>query len=127
MRLEWQRCGTCVASLQEGDLTKDSARVSTCRSAQVRNVRRATCDVLAGRGATWHGADRVALCTLHFARWTLHVGRERQRLCTRTLCTLQPWRHIPVARTHSHLNLGEHLKPMSELSDYKVEPGDPDS
>jgi uncharacterized protein (TIGR02271 family) len=31
-----------------------------------------------------------------------------------------------VARTHTHLNLGEQLKPMSELPDYKVEPGDPD-
>jgi uncharacterized protein (TIGR02271 family) len=31
-----------------------------------------------------------------------------------------------VARTHTHLNLGENMKPMSELPDYKVEPGDPD-
>jgi uncharacterized protein (TIGR02271 family) len=31
-----------------------------------------------------------------------------------------------VNRSYSHLNLGEHLKPLSELPDYKVEPGDPD-
>jgi uncharacterized protein (TIGR02271 family) len=31
-----------------------------------------------------------------------------------------------VTRTHSHLNLGDNLKPLSELPDYKVEPGDPD-
>jgi uncharacterized protein (TIGR02271 family) len=31
-----------------------------------------------------------------------------------------------VARSYIHLNLGEHLKPMSELPDYKVESGDPD-
>jgi uncharacterized protein (TIGR02271 family) len=31
-----------------------------------------------------------------------------------------------VTRSYSHLNLGDHLKPLSELPDYKVEPGDPD-
>jgi len=31
-----------------------------------------------------------------------------------------------VTRSHSHLNLGDNLKPLSELPDYKVEPGDPD-
>ena len=31
-----------------------------------------------------------------------------------------------MARTHEHLNLGEHLKPLSEMPDYKVESGDPD-
>src|SRR3954451_22464848 len=40
-------------------------------------------------------------------------------------CTLQR-RHSTVTRSYSHLNLGEHLKPLSELPDYKVEPGDPD-
>jgi len=31
-----------------------------------------------------------------------------------------------VTRSYSHLNLGDNLKPLSELPDYKVEPGDPD-
>jgi uncharacterized protein (TIGR02271 family) len=31
-----------------------------------------------------------------------------------------------VARSYTHLNLGEHLKAMSDLPDYKVESGDPD-
>jgi uncharacterized protein (TIGR02271 family) len=31
-----------------------------------------------------------------------------------------------VTRSYSHLNLGENFKPLSELPDYKVEPGDPD-
>jgi uncharacterized protein (TIGR02271 family) len=31
-----------------------------------------------------------------------------------------------VARSHTHLNLDEHLTPLSELPNYKVEPGDPD-
>jgi uncharacterized protein (TIGR02271 family) len=31
-----------------------------------------------------------------------------------------------VTRSYSHLNLGDNLKPLTELPDYKVEPGDPD-
>lgn len=31
-----------------------------------------------------------------------------------------------MARTHSHLNLSSHLKPISDLPDYKIESGDPD-
>ena len=31
-----------------------------------------------------------------------------------------------MARSYSHLNLDDKLKPLSELPDYKVEPGDPD-
>jgi len=31
-----------------------------------------------------------------------------------------------MARTHANLNFAEHLKPLSELSTFKIEPGDPD-
>jgi len=39
---------------------------------------------------------------------------------------MTPRRQPTVTRSHSHLNLGGNLKPLSEMPDYKVEPGDPD-